>query len=214
MKIIAGERRGHKFEGPKTRKIRPASDLIREAIFNILRGEVEDRLVLDLYAGTGALGLEALSRGARRVIFVERDRDHVTLIKRNMATLRYEDRGTAVLSDVLRWVHSFQAPEGEPLIAFLDPPYRDYEAHARRMYSMLGELLQKLPPGSTMVTESRRPLDLSQLFEPDWWEVRKYGSTTLSIARVPEEPGQADQEETVEAFEEVRQEPAGEVQQS
>ena len=143
MKIIAGERRGHKFEGPKTRKIRPASDLIREAIFNILRGEVEDRLVLDLYAGTGALGLEALSRGARRVIFVERDRDHVTLIKRNMATLRYEDRATAVSSDVLRWVHSFQAPEGEPIIAFLDPPYRDYEDQASRMYRMLGELLAK-----------------------------------------------------------------------
>src|SRR5690242_15865994 len=64
MRIIAGERRGHKFDGPRGRDTRPTSDLVRESIFNILRDEVEGRPVIDLFAGTGALGLEALSRGA------------------------------------------------------------------------------------------------------------------------------------------------------
>ena len=71
---------------------RPTSDMVRESLFNIVRELVVDRLVIDLFAGTGALGLEALSRGAERAIFVEKDRENVSLIIRNIATLRYEDR--------------------------------------------------------------------------------------------------------------------------
>src|SRR3954454_23421881 len=99
MRIIAGQRRGHKFDGPKGSRTRPTSDLVRESLFNIL-GEVVDGLVIvDLFAGTGTLGLEALSRGASRAIFVEQNRDNVALIHRNLATLRYEDRGLVLPTD-------------------------------------------------------------------------------------------------------------------
>src|SRR6516164_948348 len=93
MRIIAGQRRGHKIDGPRSSgHTRPTSDLVRESIFNILGELVVDRTAIDLFAGTGALGLEALSRGAQRAIFVERDRENVALIHRNIATLRYEAR--------------------------------------------------------------------------------------------------------------------------
>src|SRR5262249_42719754 len=92
MRIIAGERRGRKIDGPKGHGTRPRSDLVRESVFNILGGRVVGRVVVDLFAGTGALGLEALSRGAARAVFVERNRENVALIHRNLATLRYEDR--------------------------------------------------------------------------------------------------------------------------
>ena len=87
MRIISGQRRGHKIEGPKDRATRPTSDMVRESIFNILRDDVENRTVIDLFAGTGALGLEALSRGAARAIFVEQNRENVALIHRNLACM-------------------------------------------------------------------------------------------------------------------------------
>src|ERR1700677_4222712 len=86
MRIIAGQRRGHKIDGPRaSASTRPTSDLVRESLFNILGETVVDRTVIDLFAGTGALGLEALSRGAQRAIFVERDRECVGMIIRNIA---------------------------------------------------------------------------------------------------------------------------------
>ncbi len=103
MRIIAGQRRGHKFDGPRDKVTRPTSDLVRESMFNILGESVEGLLVIDLFGGTGALGLEALSRGAGRAIFVERNRENAALIRRNIATLRYEDRSQVVLADAYRW---------------------------------------------------------------------------------------------------------------
>ena len=131
MRIIAGQRRGHKIDGPRaSAATRPTSDMVRESLFNIVRELVVDRLVIDLFAGTGALGLEALSRGAERAIFVERDRENVSLIIRNIATLRYEDRAQVKLTDAYRWARSFQPPADRPVAVFLDPPYREYEVNA------------------------------------------------------------------------------------
>src|SRR3954454_9559224 len=122
MRIIAGQRRGHKFDGPKGSGTRPTSDLVRESLFNILGEQVDGRIVIDLFAGTGALGLEALSRGAARAIFVEQNRDNVALIYRNVATLRYEDRARVFPADAYRWCRAFAPVDDEPVVVFLDPP--------------------------------------------------------------------------------------------
>src|SRR5271163_459956 len=112
MRIIAGQRRGHKIDGPRPGgQTRPTSDMVRESLFNIVRELVVDRLVIDLFAGTGAIGLEALSRGADRAIFVERDRENVALIFRNVAALRYEDKALVRHADAYRWGRSFQPVE-------------------------------------------------------------------------------------------------------
>jgi 16S rRNA (guanine966-N2)-methyltransferase len=182
MRIIAGQRRGHKIDGPRARgTTRPTSDMVRESLFNIVRELVVDRLVIDLFAGTGALGLEALSRGAERAIFVERDRENVSLIIRNIATLRYEDRAQVKLMDVYRWARSFEPPADRPVAVFLDPPYREYEVHAVRLNQMISGLVDHLPAGSVVALEAGRILDESILPDFPSWDIRRYGDTRIAI---------------------------------
>jgi 16S rRNA (guanine966-N2)-methyltransferase len=191
MRIIAGQRRGHKIDGPRGRDTRPTSDLVRESMFNILRRVVADRPVIDLFAGTGALGLEALSRGASHALFVERDRENAGLIRRNLATLRYEDRGAVVAADAYRWAKTFAPPPGEPVVVFLDPPYRAIEEQAGKFRTLLADLVAKLPDDSVLVVESGRPFDADVEVLPDLdaWDVRRYGGTYVAVRMLGDEAG-------------------------
>ncbi len=196
MRIIAGQRRGHKIDGPRaSADTRPTSDLVRESLFNIVRELVVDRLVIDLFAGTGALGLEALSRGAERAIFVEKDRETVGLILRNIATLRYEDRTQVRLTDAYRWVRSFQPPADRLVAVFLDPPYREIERRAGNLNQLIAHLVDILPAGSLLALEAGRILDASILPEFETWDIRRYGDTRIAIKIVPG-PGLAEGEGT------------------
>ena len=181
MRIIAGQRRGHKFDGPKGSATRPTSDLVRESIFNILGVLVEDRLVVDLFAGTGALGLEALSRGASRTLFIEQNRENVALIYRNLATLRFEERGQVRLTDAYRWARAYRPVDDEPLVVLLDPPYREYEDRPAKVNQMLRQLVDHLPGGSVIALESRSALDAEVLPNLETWDVRRYGGTQVAI---------------------------------
>jgi 16S rRNA (guanine966-N2)-methyltransferase len=191
MRIIAGERRGHKIDGPKGQGTRPTSDLVRESVFNILGARVVDRVVVDLFAGTGALGLEALSRGAARAIFVERNRENVALIHRNLATLRYEDRVRVLAADAYRWARGFAPVDGAPMVVLIDPPYREYESRPGRVRQLLSDLSRNLPAGSEIVLESGRTLGEEILPEFEAWDVRRYGSTQVAIRAVPGPGGAA-----------------------
>jgi 16S rRNA (guanine966-N2)-methyltransferase len=186
MRIIAGQRRGHKFDGPRDQATRPTSDLVRESVFNILGGAVEGLIVIDLFAGTGALGLEALSRGAERAIFVERNRENAALIRRNIATLRYEDRAQVVVADAYRWAKSYVSADAEPLVVFIDPPYADYEDHPERIGKLLEVLVRTLPDGSIISSESSRKLDSEILPDLESWDVRRYGGTQIAIRTIGE----------------------------
>lgn len=120
MRIISGSRKGHIIHAPAGRTTRPTSDRVRENVFNIL-GDVEGAAVLDLYAGSGAMGLEALSRGATRSVFVDRDADAVRAIERNLDRLRL--RATVVRDDAV----SLLAAETRKYdLVFVDPPYDLY----------------------------------------------------------------------------------------
>ena len=182
MRIIAGQRRGHKIDGPRASALmRPTSDLVRESLFNIVGPMMEGRLAIDLFAGTGAVGLEALSRGAARAIFVEKNRESVALIRRNIATLRYQDRTQVKLADAYRWVRSFQPDDESSLAVFLDPPYREYELHRSRINELIGSLVEKLPAGAVVALEAGRDLDGSILPDLEAWDIRRYGDTQLAI---------------------------------
>jgi 16S rRNA (guanine966-N2)-methyltransferase len=202
MRIIAGQRRGHKFDGPRDNETRPTSDLVRESIFNILGELVAGRTVVDLFAGTGALGLEALSRGASRAIFIERQRGNVALIQRNIATLRYEDRARVFTADAYRWARGYSPIDDDPLIVFLDPPYRDFEGRRSRVNPVLEHLVRTLPPDSTIVVESRRALDAAVLPDAADWDVRKYGGSQVAFSTVTgatiAEAGPRDAEESAD----------------
>ena len=187
MRIIAGQRRGHKFDGPRaTAEMRPTSDMVRESLFNIVVGLMAGRLAVDLFAGTGALGLEALSRGAARAIFVEKNRENVGLIHRNIETLRYQDRTQVRLADAHRWIRGFQPVEAGPIAVFIDPPYREYEIHRGLMGQLIRSLQEKLPPESVIVLEAGRDLDGEILPDIESWDIRRYGETQIAIRILPE----------------------------
>jgi 16S rRNA (guanine966-N2)-methyltransferase len=120
VRIIAGTHRGHTIYAPPGRDTRPTSDRVRENVFNIV-GPVDGAAVLDLYAGSGAMGLEALSRGAERAVFVERDPDAVKVIERNLDKLRL--RGTVLRKDA---VSALASETRKYDLVLVDPPYDMY----------------------------------------------------------------------------------------
>ena len=99
MRIIAGEFKGRRLRSPEDRRVRPTSDKVKEAVFSMLSPYLYDSTAADLFAGTGSLGLEAISRGARRVYFSDRDRRSIALIRDNVAHCRAEDRSVILCSD-------------------------------------------------------------------------------------------------------------------
>lgn len=121
MKIIGGERKGHTIVTPEGLKTRPTLSRVRESLFSIIAGDVPGSIFCELFAGTGSIGLEALSRGAEKAILVEIAREPFECLRKSVANLRYTDRATLVNSDVFRW--KLPAGAASPDIIFADPPY-------------------------------------------------------------------------------------------
>jgi 16S rRNA (guanine966-N2)-methyltransferase len=143
MRIIAGEKRGMIILGPKTDGTRPVTDRVKESIFNILQkyGTMADKWVADLFCGTGSMGLEALSRGAGHVVFVEQDPRVVEILKKNIEKGRFEDRSKAVRANAFK-VGAASLEDRKFDFVFVDPPYlmsRDVSEN-----SQLGFLLKLL----------------------------------------------------------------------
>jgi 16S rRNA (guanine966-N2)-methyltransferase len=166
---VAGTLRGRRLLAPHGKDTRPTSDRVREAIFNALAslGLLAEAEVLDLFAGSGALGIEALSRGARHCTFVESGRAALEALRTNLADLGLTDRATVVPSAVDRILGS-PAPAD---LALVDPPYS---------FDGWDDLL-RLVPAPFVVAESDRPVD-----PPDGWEVvraKRYGGTTVTFLR-------------------------------
>ncbi len=123
MRIISGTSRGRKLVTPRDHSLRPTSDRVKESIFNILQKELEGKVVLDLFAGTGNLGIEALSRGAQKTIFVEKGRQALRLIERNLNQFGLKERSEILPKDVNRAI-GFLKQKGESFdLILMDPPY-------------------------------------------------------------------------------------------
>jgi len=187
MRIISGERRGHKFDGPEDKVTRPTSDMVRESIFNILFDRPEGRVVYDLFAGAGGLGLEALSRGGTHAVFVERDRRNAALIRRNVNTLKFNGRAGVLVADAYSWAKTFVPLDSEPVLVMLDPPYKDFDEKPAKILELVKSLVDRLPNDSTIVVESDRDHRDVILPEPDLWDIRRYGGTQVAIRDVVRE---------------------------
>ena len=146
MRIIAGEFRSRRLKSIPGAATRPTPDRLRETLFNILGPRIEGATFLDAYAGTGAVGIEALSRGAAHAIFLERHRKALEAIRQNLVSLDIEARATVVTGPVL-----LTLPKHPADIVFLDPPY-DLE----REYAAVLELLSETPPPIAVVQHSVR----------------------------------------------------------
>jgi len=179
MRIIAGERRGTRLHSPRGTLVRPTSDRAREAIFNLVR-DLEGAHVLDAYAGTGALGLEALSRGAERVVLVERDARTAALTRRNVEKVGLA--GATVVVDRAETHLRREAARGNRYdLVLIDPPYED----ATRAVKTLSELLPPvLARGARVVVETDRAVEPDLPLERQ--TSRTYGSTRISVYRAAE----------------------------
>lgn len=167
MRVISGEFGGRKLIAPEGLSTRPTTDKVRQAVFNSLgsMGVLEGATVVDLYAGSGALGIEALSRGAESCVFVERDRSALAALRENLKTLGIEDRARVASTDVLAYAPGISGVD----IALIDPPYT---------FTHWPELLAVLR-ADLVVAESGH-----EVTAPQGWtqlKVRRHGRTVFTI---------------------------------
>jgi 16S rRNA (guanine966-N2)-methyltransferase len=179
MRIISGSSKGKKLFTPKQTSLRPTSDRVKESLFNILGEEISGKAVLDLFAGTGNLGIEALSRGARRVTFVENTREAYRLIERNLLSCQMGDRSEILLKEVDRGLRLLHA-KGECFdLIFMDPPYE--KGLIRKTMEILGTM-KIYHEDSILVIEHNRREPLPDL-SGSWSLIRqrKIGDTMISF---------------------------------
>ena len=172
MRIIAGTHRGHRISAPKGTSTRPTSDRVRESVFNIL-GPLDGAATIDLFAGSGALGLEALSRGAASCLFVESDREACRTIGENLDKLRFDGRARVLCDDVLRVLD--RGHERFELV-LCDPPY-DYARRDR----LAPALARVVAPGGVIVWESAGREDPPEVPGIELRTSRRYGSGRLTV---------------------------------
>ena len=169
VRVVAGSHRGRRLAAPQGRATRPTPDRVREAVFNMLYslGGMAGAKVVDLYAGTGAMGIEALSRGADHALFVETSPEALAALRENLLTVGLEDRAEIVSRDVESFLRSSSTRFD---LAIIDPPYA---------FDDWSELLAEVSAG-LVVIESGRDIDL-----PSGWEthrVKRYGGTVVTVA--------------------------------
>jgi 16S rRNA (guanine966-N2)-methyltransferase len=179
LRICGGEFRGRRLASFRGLTLRPTPEHIREAIFNILGQDLHDVEVLDLFAGTGALGLEALSRGALKAVFVDKSPQAVAVIKENVKNLMVQDRVQVVRYDLTRGLTPLDRVDGDFKLVFLDPPY------GKNMAETVLQKLDRWPrlkPGSIIVAEHfEKELIPSSFQSLELREKRSYGQTAVSI---------------------------------
>ena len=180
MRIIAGRFKGHRLPLLRSKSVRPTMDRVREAVFSSIGPAVQGARALELFAGTGAFGLEALSRGAESVVFVDRDREVANALAGSARTLVVQDRVTIWACTAAQAIKRL-ATEGKQFdLIFLDPPYDD----GSRILEMLSDrvLLSLLAPAGLLIVEhALRDADISVLVELQKRFERRYGGTCIEM---------------------------------
>jgi 16S rRNA (guanine966-N2)-methyltransferase len=171
IRIIAGEFKGRRLKTPASDKVRPTADRVREAWFSILQRSIRGARVLDLFAGSGALGFESLSRGAVSADFVEVHRASLAVLKANAETLKVEDRVTIHRVDALRFAEGLRPAEYD--VAFADPPYAGDQA------ALLVALFRLTPFARVFAIEHA-----AAKFMPGD-DTRRYGDTAVTFVYAP-----------------------------
>jgi 16S rRNA (guanine966-N2)-methyltransferase len=186
LRIIGGTLRGRKVTYTGDVRTRPMKDRVREAVFNLLSDDVVGTVALDLFAGSGALGLESLSRGSLRATFIEQHFPTAAVIKQNIAALGVAESCEVFPANTFLWVKRQPIlPPDAPWMVFCSPPYAFYIERQAEMLEMLSSLLAQSPPKSLFMVESDAQFDLALLPLPGEWQVRPYPPAVVSIYRKP-----------------------------
>ena len=201
LRIIGGQYRNSKLEYHGDRRVRPMKERIREAVFNLLGPGVKGKHAVDLFAGSGALGLEALSRGAARATFIERHFPTAAVVERNIQALGVEEVSRVIGSDTFIWTRRLTqaAAAGDietglgpmaklPWVVFCSPPYDFYVERTEEVHRLLETLLELAPPGSLFAVESDERYDMSQLPQAEAWNVRAYPPAVVAVLKLESSP--------------------------
>lgn len=171
MRVITGTARGRKLKTPENYDIRPTTDNVKESVFNIIQFDIEGRRVLDLFAGTGQMGIECLSRGAAEAVFVDKSRDAVKIIRDNLKTCQL--KATVVQDDALGFLRSC----GKFDIIFVDPPY---DMPIYEPVLELINLVDILSEGGIIICEARREKQLPEMTAP-YFKRKEYNYGRVKI---------------------------------
>lgn len=175
MRVIAGSARGVPLAAPRGRSTRPITDRVKETLFAILGDRVPDARVLDLYAGSGAIGIEALSRGAETAAFVERGREALAVLRANLAKTRLAASAEVHATDVERFLAAAEAERSWD-IAFLDPPYE-----VRAIVAPLAALRPHLAPGAVVAVKHFWRTEIPEIAGLRVVRQRRFGETMLTF---------------------------------
>jgi 16S rRNA (guanine(966)-N(2))-methyltransferase RsmD len=186
MRVIAGTYRSRILKSLKGLALRPTSDRLRETLFNVLGGNVAGSRFIDLFAGTGAVGIEALSRGAAEAVFVENHPPAAALIRRNLESLGIRTGATVLAADALRGLETLASRQNAKSqgyeFVFLDPPYAAAKEYAR-VLEFLGSA-DLVAPGGVVIAEHRRSVDLPEKIRKlHRFRVLRQGDAALSFYR-------------------------------
>jgi 16S rRNA (guanine966-N2)-methyltransferase len=184
-RIIGGRLRGRKLLFSGDSRTRPMKDRVREAVFNLLGPAVRGTQSIDLFAGTGALGLEAISRGAARALFIERHFPTAELIRRNIQTLGVEPQCEVLFGDALVWARQASGLGQTPWVVFCSPPFDFYAERCEDMLRLIATLLDAAPAESTLVVEADGRFDFARLPQAEAWMVREYRPAVIGIYHKP-----------------------------
>jgi 16S rRNA (guanine966-N2)-methyltransferase len=182
LRVIAGAHRGRKLVAPDGDRVRPTKDMVREAMFSALdaRHAIVEANVLDLYAGSGALAIEALSRGAARAVLVERSRAALDAIATNVSTIGLGDEARVVNADVGRFLRGLEPAESPFDLVFADPPYDTADADAAALLDRLAASSWLAPDAIVSVERpARHPVSAPEGFRTGW--ERSFGDTLVAF---------------------------------
>ena len=180
-RIIGGEFRGRKLQYSGDRRTRPMKERVREAVFNLVGPAIQGKAAIDLFAGTGALGLEALSRGAASAIFVEQHFPTAGLIKQNAQALGVESRSTVMPANTLLWSRRLPELPTIPWVVFCSPPFDFFVDRRDEMLALIETLINAAPPESIFVVESDERFDFAQLPRSEEWDIRQYPPAVVGV---------------------------------
>ena len=188
LRIIGGRLRGRELLYNGDPGTRPMKDRTREAIFNLLGPAIRGAHAFDLFAGTGALGLEAISRGAASATLIERHIPTAHTISQNVAALGLEKQTELVTADVFFWARQqqagFSAYDGRgPWVVFCSPPYSFYDEHQVELLTLLGAMIDVAPADSLFAVEADERFDMVNLPQAGKWDVRTYSPAVVGVAR-------------------------------
>ncbi len=179
MRVIGGIKKGFKLKAPKGKDIRPTSALIREAVFNIIGGEIKGVEFFDLCCGTGLMGIEAMSRGAKKAVFVDNSPESIDVVNHNLKKTGFDVASNVVEENVLVFIKNIgkHLKQTDKAIIYIDPPYKN-----ERLYMAIIKYLNKYLPDKKLlvIIEHRVNIDVT-LENCTLWKVKKYGNKRVSL---------------------------------